>query len=178
MAYSPATIEMCRKAEKFKEIVINTALDAVEKQMLERNDIVSRDFKILKRVKCKGNEPALMTINITNLKNSLSPKDAQGGAPAFDSYDASETQKRQKGNQDFTPKLYKEFMQGQKNFQMEKEKGEEGKGENQKKNDEDDNESEQTAAEGSILNRGIEAPKYKLTYSYHTEYEVKENLNS
>lgn len=167
VAYSPETIEMCRKADKFRELVVNTALDAVEKQMLERNDIVSRDFKILKKVKCKGNEPAFMTINVANLKNSLNSKGYQGVPEA---QNESETQKRQRGNQDFTPKLYKEFMQSQKNFQQEKET--ESK-EDAEKNQEDNEQNEEGRADGSVLNRAIEAPKYKITYSYHTEYEAR-----
>jgi dynein assembly factor 2 len=34
--------------------------------MGERNDTISRDFKILKKMKCKGGKPAILTVRGKN----------------------------------------------------------------------------------------------------------------
>lgn len=48
----------------FKNLVCSTALEASGKQLGERNEEISKDFKVLKHTKCKGGEPALLPVRI------------------------------------------------------------------------------------------------------------------
>jgi len=44
--------------------VADTALDGVGRLLSEDKEKVSKDYKIMKNLKCKGGEPALMTIKV------------------------------------------------------------------------------------------------------------------
>jgi len=63
----------------------------------ERNEAISKDFKILKKNNCKGGAPALLTIRI---------RGKPGEAPPV----ISEMEQRQ-GGEGQTPKLYTELME-------------------------------------------------------------------
>jgi hypothetical protein len=51
-------------------MIINIALEGVEKQLGERKETLSKDYVILKKVKCKGEngEPALRPIRFIDGK--------------------------------------------------------------------------------------------------------------
>lgn len=48
----------------FQKFVADTALDGVSRVLQENKEKISNDYKILKNMKCKGGEPALMTIKV------------------------------------------------------------------------------------------------------------------
>jgi hypothetical protein len=50
--------------EEFKKFVADTALDGVNRVMQQDKEKVSTDYKIMKQLKCKGGEPALMTVKV------------------------------------------------------------------------------------------------------------------
>lgn len=47
------------------ELLCSTALDAAQRQMGERDDTISKDYKVLKKLACKGGSPALLTIRVS-----------------------------------------------------------------------------------------------------------------
>ena len=63
IAFHPDTYFFAAKKE-FQEMMINIALEAAERQLGERKETLSRDYVILKNLKCKGHDgkPALMPI--------------------------------------------------------------------------------------------------------------------
>lgn len=63
IAFHPDTYFFAVKKE-FQEMMINIALEAAEKQLGERKETLSRDYIILKKLICKGQDgkPALLPI--------------------------------------------------------------------------------------------------------------------
>ena len=63
IAFHPDTFLFASKKE-FQEMMINIALESAERQLGERKETLSRDYIILKNLKCKGHDgkPALMPI--------------------------------------------------------------------------------------------------------------------
>jgi hypothetical protein len=63
IAFHPDTF-MFGVRKEFKEMMVNIALEAAERQLGERKETLSRDYIILKNVICKGQDgkPALMPI--------------------------------------------------------------------------------------------------------------------
>jgi hypothetical protein len=61
VAFHPDTYMFAARKE-FREMMINIALEAAERQLGERKETLSRDYVILQRVICKGvdGKPALM----------------------------------------------------------------------------------------------------------------------
>ena len=57
-------------------MICKIALDAVERQAAKKDEIVSKDFKVLKKMKCKGGTPATLTIRKELLKNPQKAKAA------------------------------------------------------------------------------------------------------
>ena len=62
-AFHPDTYKFCVHAS-FQAMVISIALESAEKQLGERKETLSRDYVILKKIKCKSEngEPALLPI--------------------------------------------------------------------------------------------------------------------
>ena len=52
--------------EEFQKFVADTALDGVSRVLAEDQEKISRDYKVMKNLKCKGGEPGLMTIKVDN----------------------------------------------------------------------------------------------------------------
>lgn len=50
--------------DDFKKFVADTALDGLGQTLAENKEKVSRDYKIMKNLDCKGDIPGLMTIKI------------------------------------------------------------------------------------------------------------------
>jgi hypothetical protein len=47
---------------EYKKFVADTALDGIGQVLAENKEKVSRDYKIMKNLDCKGGEPSLMTV--------------------------------------------------------------------------------------------------------------------
>ena len=47
---------------EFQKFVADTAIDGVNQVLQQQKEKVSTDYKIMKNLKCKGGEPALMTV--------------------------------------------------------------------------------------------------------------------
>ena len=50
--------------DDFKKFVADTAIDGVNRVLLENKEKISTDYKILKHLFCKGEKPQLMTVKI------------------------------------------------------------------------------------------------------------------
>ena len=63
IAFHPDTYYFAARKE-FQEMMINIALEAAERQLGERKETLSRDYVVLKNLKCKSQDgkPALMPI--------------------------------------------------------------------------------------------------------------------
>lgn len=55
---------------EFKKFVADTAIDGVNRVLAEHKEKCSTDYKIMKNLKCKGGEPALLQIK-SEVKNKL-----------------------------------------------------------------------------------------------------------
>ena len=44
------------------KLVCDTALEGVEKQLKERDEKASKDYKMMTNLKCKGGKPATLTV--------------------------------------------------------------------------------------------------------------------
>lgn len=155
VAFHPHAFELLLRNRAFEKLLCSTAIESAEKQLLERNEVVSRDYKILKKINCKGGEPATMTIRGSRLKEDPQKKQ--------DDY----IDNRQKEG-DYAPKLFKEFIKNKKENKdkINEEKEEmENEAENVEKGltiDELERQGEET----------IDCPKYEVFYSYESEYFV------
>lgn len=157
IAFHPHAFEVLPRNPQFEKLLCDTAITSTEKQLMERNEVVSRDYKILKKIKCKGGEPATMTVRGSRLKEDPGKKQ-------------EETPQRQTDG-DFAPKLFKEFQQKQKeNEEKKKEEKEKEKEKLERENDEKGTVIEDL--EGEALKNEIECPKYTVFYSYESEYFV------
>jgi len=160
IAFNPYAIEILPRNPLFEKLLCDTAIDSTEKQLLDRNEVVSRDYKILKKMKCKGGEPATMTIRGSRLKED--PNKKQEDPP----------QKRQTDG-DFGPKLYQEFKQKQR--ENDDKKKEEKDKDKEKEMEENENEDKGMVIEEleQTTSNQIDCPKYAIFYSYESEYFVK-----
>lgn len=52
------------KKSQFKSMVITIGLECAEKQLGQRKETLSKDFDILKNIKCKGGSPALLPMRV------------------------------------------------------------------------------------------------------------------
>lgn len=93
---------LAKNSKTIEKFLCTTAIDSAEKQLIERGEILSRDYKILKKLACKGGKPATMTIAENKLK--CDPLQNENQPP---------TEKRQK-TKDVAPKMYQEFIEKQK----------------------------------------------------------------
>ncbi len=103
---------LAKNSKTIEKFLCNTAIESAEKQLIQRGEILSRDYKILKKLTCKGGKPATMTITESKLKcgseinENIPPKE-----------------ERQK-TKDLAPKMYQEFLQKQQILKEKKEKEE------------------------------------------------------
>lgn len=56
---------------EFQKFVADTAIDGIRRVLAETNEKVSTDYKIMKNLRCKGEEPALMTVKKNESDNPL-----------------------------------------------------------------------------------------------------------
>ena len=165
---------MANKYEQFLKVLCDTALEAAQKQALDPNDMVSKDYKILRKTRCKGEKPGILTMKWNEkdlekksgdngIKNPIGQAGTYGASPEIPSAEKSR-------NVDQTPKLYQEFMTQQKNYhgpegQNEKSKG----GIIQELSSSNFSEEVGTKEEDDLQEKNrlkkIEAPKYQIIYS-------------
>ena len=50
--------------EAFRKFVCDSAIDGVNKVLAENNERVSNDYKVMKKLRCKGGDPGLITIKV------------------------------------------------------------------------------------------------------------------
>jgi hypothetical protein len=60
---------------EFQKFVADTAIDGVNRVLQDQQEKLSTDYKIMKNMKCKGGEPALMTIKVETLNPLLNNMD-------------------------------------------------------------------------------------------------------
>ena len=70
VVFHDAVAPMLVHAE-FQKFVADTAIDGIKRVLAENNEKVSTDYKIMKNLKCKGEEPALMTVKKEMSDNPL-----------------------------------------------------------------------------------------------------------
>ena len=133
----------------FQKFVSDTAIDGISRVLAENKEKISTDYKIMKNLKCKGGEPALMTIKLDETENPLLKNmDITKAKPGLQ----KELEKKRSAHLD---KLEKE--------EMEKKRLEEAK----RTFEEHDEESEEEAEEERPT--GIVQPKYKIVHSYDAD---------
>ncbi len=103
VAFNPLTIDYCRRAEAFKKMICEISIEAAAKQLKDPNETVSRDYKVLKKMNCKGGQPAAMPVRL-------------GAKPA----DHDQPTKHVERNEDYTPQLYQEFVKQQSEYKANK----------------------------------------------------------
>jgi hypothetical protein len=142
-ALNPYAFQVAKQSAQFQKLICDTAINAADTMLKPQGERVSQDYKLLKKLKCKGGTPGSILVSESALKDPANaPK-----APA---------EERKYSLQEEGPKLYRELI----SQQMKQEK------ENQVKITEEKEESEEEKEE---VITGIVAPKYKLTYSYNVD---------
>lgn len=61
--------------DEFKKFTCDTAIDGVSRVLAEQKEKCSSDYKILKHLKCKGGEPALLTVKVKTVNKLLNNAD-------------------------------------------------------------------------------------------------------
>jgi len=160
IAFNPLTFEHCRKAEAFKNMICEISVEAASKQIRDPDEIISKDYKILNKMKCKGGKPAAMPVRL-NAK------------PGEHDQKQDTTQQR---NPDQMPKLYQDFVQQQKEYKDQQIKETIKKAETASRvvelashDFEPIQEKPQAVEEDEKVSR-IMAPKYNIVHSYGVEY--------
>ena len=121
---------------EFLKFVCDTAVDGIGKVIAHEGEKVSRDYKILRNLRCKGGQPASITVKI------------QSENPILNSMDP----------QKHETNLQKEVMSQSK--QALDQKKLEKVNEEDKEDESEDDEDELKRVEG------ISTPKHKVVYSY------------
>lgn len=60
---------------EFQKFVADKAIDGVNRVLSDHQEKISTDYKIMKNMKCKGGEPALMTIKVETTNPLLNNMD-------------------------------------------------------------------------------------------------------
>lgn len=135
---------------EFQKFVADTAIDGVNQVLQQQQEKISTDYKIMKNMKCKGGEPALMTVksqDVNPLINNMDVKTAK-------------------------TKLEKEIMKQKKDMALKEQK----EIENQKRIEEasknfDEGDLDEDSEEKDFEEQpsGIIQPKYKIVHTFPTE---------
>lgn len=171
VVFHPDCLALCAKSEQFMKLICDTAIEAATKQITDQNDKVSRDYKILKRMKCKGEKPSLLPMRLGKIAGDNEEK-AQPNENL--------PRERNERQEDQVPKLYQQFQQQQKAYlENKKQEAEEDKKRKMAASsriqelasyDFDDAEEEKPKPEGKPNGVGrIAVPKYSLVYSYDVD---------
>ncbi|EAR90920.1 pre-RNA processing PIH1/Nop17 protein (macronuclear) [Tetrahymena thermophila SB210] len=168
VAFHPYTFQLIHMNPRFQELVCQTALDAANLQMGERNEIISKDYKVLKNMKCKGGDPALLTVRVSgNTGDHINQmKEKMGYQQQQQPGEQSEMQRRQNG-EGYEPTLYKEIINQKKEYTEEQAK----KREEQRRIEEAQEVIQEDVEAIDGKSQPIQAPKYKIVYQYPVNYE-------
>ena len=62
VVFNPEVFQMDHYNQKFQAMIIGIAIEASSKQLGERKETISKDYIVMKNLKCKGGEPALLPV--------------------------------------------------------------------------------------------------------------------
>lgn len=138
-------------------MLVNIALEAAERQLGERKETLSKDYVILKNLKCKGQDgkPALLPIRY--IEGQMYNK---GEGPSHE---------LERGIEGKETKLQKEINQQREEHQSKKEKGKKDEGE-EREGAEKEEELEDGPRLVVDLEEGVQRPKYTSIYTYPIDY--------
>ena len=54
--------QFAHQNKRFEALIVTIAIDTAQRQLGERKENLSRDYTILRNVKCKGDQPALLPV--------------------------------------------------------------------------------------------------------------------
>lgn len=60
--FNPETIEKCQKNPMFQEMCVNISFESIQKHHKGSGDSLSKDWKLMKNMKCKGERPGFQLI--------------------------------------------------------------------------------------------------------------------
>ncbi|CAG9312296.1 unnamed protein product [Blepharisma stoltei] len=143
-AYNPMAFELAKNSQQFLQLLCETAIKAAATVLKSQGETVSEDYKLLKKLKCKGGSPGSIMVNEMRMKNPNLPQEERP-----QTYKLSEE----------GPKLYKELVSTQM-----KAKEEEKKKETEKEKEKEKEEVEEPKIEEK-RSTGIVKPKYKIVYT-------------
>jgi len=141
-------------------MICEISVEAASKQIRDPDEIISKDYKILNKMKCKGGKPAAMPVRL-------------GAKPGDQPQPQPEPMAR---NQDQMPKLYQDFVQQQKEYKEQQLKETIKKAEKANKvvelasHDFETIQEKPAVVEEDEKVTRIMAPKYNIVHSYGVEY--------
>jgi dynein assembly factor 2 len=77
VAFHPEALQLCT-LPAFQKMVIHAGLEGVGKQLGERKEAVSFDYVVMRNLRCKGGEPALMPIRFDEAGGVVSGQGERG----------------------------------------------------------------------------------------------------
>eukprot|EP00357_Protocruzia_adherens_P016078 CAMPEP_0115012540 /NCGR_PEP_ID=MMETSP0216-20121206/24806_1 /TAXON_ID=223996 /ORGANISM="Protocruzia adherens, Strain Boccale" /LENGTH=731 /DNA_ID=CAMNT_0002381633 /DNA_START=194 /DNA_END=2389 /DNA_ORIENTATION=- len=165
--FNPEALKLA-KAPRFREFLCDTALNSLQKSLVEGKETVSKNFKILQNMKCKGGEPGVMTFKTGNATtgstasngpvtstNDYKPKMYHDIINQQDKAQATDTVSKEEASQH----IIKELASAVANDRQE---GEESQKEAIKEGGEEEEED--------LKGTAIRTPKYSIVYSNDVEY--------
>jgi hypothetical protein len=139
VVFHPEVIQMATQYKnEFLKFVCDTAIDGVTRVLATESEKLSRDYKMMNNLVCKGGKPASITIKVTS------------DNPIIDSMDP----------QKHETKLQKDIMKD--NIAANKEKN----GQTEEKEEFQDNESDEEDEKELERVDGISEPKHAVVYTY------------
>ena len=139
-------------------MICEISVEAASKQIRDPDEIISKDYKILSKMKCKGGKPAAMPVRL-------------GAKPGEQEQPRPEMAR----NEDQMPKLYQDFVQQQKEYKDQKlndtiKKAEANKVVELASHDFETIQEKPALVEEDEKVTRIMAPKYNIVHSYGVEY--------
>lgn len=132
---------------EFKKFVSDTAIDGLAQLLAEHNEKVSRDYKIMKNLDCKGGEPSLMTLKVKT------------GNPLVDNMELDNVETRLQ--KEIERQKFEAMTAEQKEAELKRREQEALK--NTGEVEVDDEEEEEQVEERPLK---VVQPKYKLVHTY------------
>ena len=139
-AFNPKAFLLANNSVQFLNLMCDTAIDGANQTFKSQGEKLSKDYKLLKKLKCKGTKPGAIMVATSRLQNPSEPPAPQNNL---------------KLSQE-APKLYKELISSQMKMKESQEPP---------KTEETPQEEPQRVQEETLESKGIAAPKYKLVYT-------------
>jgi dynein assembly factor 2 len=134
---------------EFKKFVADTALDGIGQVLAEQKEKVSRDYKVLKNLDCKGGEPSLMTVRELT------------GNPLVDNMELDHVETRLQKEIEKTRQA--QMSKEEREAEMKKKEAEAAKNFDNGEVEEEEEEAEEAPEERPVT---VIQPKYKIVHSY------------